>query len=315
MAIIANPIYDSVFKFLLEDNRVARILLSALLKREVRDVQMRRNEYSNLQQTRISIFRIDFSAKIVDDDGKEQLVLIELQKTWLATETLRFRQYLGTHYLDKTNVKEETNGKFGLPIISIYILGHKLGDLQEPVVYVRRHYLDYDDRRIEKGVPDPFIESLTHDSIIVQIPYLKGRARNHLERMLSVFDQDYRISDDDHLLNINEEGMKGDELLLVHRLVLAATRPEVRRDMAVEDEILSEIEARDTTIMMKDKVIEQKNKDIEQKNKDIEQKNKDIEQKDSLLRGMVRNLADKGISVADIASIVSISESEVEKLL
>lgn len=55
MAIIANPIYDSVFKFLLEDNRVARILLSALLKREVRDVQMRRNEYSNLQQTRISI--------------------------------------------------------------------------------------------------------------------------------------------------------------------------------------------------------------------------------------------------------------------
>lgn len=308
MAIIANPIYDSVFKFLLEDNRVARILLSALLKREVRDVQMRRNEYSNLQQTRISIFRIDFSAKIVDDEGKEQLVLIELQKTWLATETLRFRQYLGTHYLDKTNVKEETNGKFGLPIISIYILGHKLGDLQEPVVYVRRHYLDYDDRRIEKGVPDPFIESLTHDSIIVQIPYLKGRARNHLERMLSVFDQDYRISDDDHLLNINEEGMKGDELLLVHRLVLAATRPEVRRDMAVEDEILSEIEARDTTIMMKDKV-------IEQKNKDIEQKNKDIEQKDSLLRGMVRNLADKGISVADIASIVSISESEVEKLL
>ena len=198
--------------------------------------------------------------------------------------------------------------------------------MQEPVVYVRRHYLDYDDRRIEKGVPDPFIESLTHDSIIVQIPYLKGRARNHLERMLSVFDQDYRISDDDHLLNINEEGMKGDELLLVHRLVLAATRPEVRRDMAVEDEILSEIEARDTTIMMKDKVIEQKNKDIEQKNKDIEQKNKDIEQKDktieqlieqkdSLLRGMVRNLADKGISVADIASIVSISESEVEKLL
>ncbi len=71
MAIIANPIYDSVFKFLLEDNRVARILLSALLKREVRDVQMRRNEYSNLQQTRISIFRIDFSAKIVDDEGKE----------------------------------------------------------------------------------------------------------------------------------------------------------------------------------------------------------------------------------------------------
>ena len=347
MVIIANPIYDSVFKFLLEDIRVARVLLSALLKKDVRDLKMRRNEYSNLQQTRISLFRIDFSAKITDDSGNEQLVLIELQKTWLATETLRFRQYLGTQYLDKENVREQTSGRFGLPIISIYILGHKLGDLQEPVVYVRRHYLDYDNRHIEKGVPDPFIESLTHDSIIVQIPYLQGRTRNHLERMLTVFDQDYRISDDDHLLNINEKDMTGDELMLVNRLMLAAASPKVRRDMAVEDEILSEIEDRDTTIMLKDKEIklkselieqknkdieqknkdiEQKNKDIEQKNKDIEQKNKDIEQKDkaiellieqknNLLRGMVKNLAAKGLSVADIASVVSISESDVMKML
>ena len=28
---IANPIYDAVFKYMLEDDRVARILLSALL--------------------------------------------------------------------------------------------------------------------------------------------------------------------------------------------------------------------------------------------------------------------------------------------
>lgn len=33
MTIIANPIYDAVFKFLMEDKKVAKILLSALLKR------------------------------------------------------------------------------------------------------------------------------------------------------------------------------------------------------------------------------------------------------------------------------------------
>ena len=33
--IIANPIYDSVFKFLLEDERVAKVLISALLQKEV----------------------------------------------------------------------------------------------------------------------------------------------------------------------------------------------------------------------------------------------------------------------------------------
>ena len=92
MTIIANPIYDSVFKFLMEDERAAKVLLSALLQQEVHDLKMRRNEYTNLNQTRISLFRIDFSARIKDAAGREQLVLIELQKTWLMTETLRFRR-------------------------------------------------------------------------------------------------------------------------------------------------------------------------------------------------------------------------------
>ena len=52
--LIANPIYDSVFKFLMEDERAAKVLLSALLKQEVRDLKMRRNEYTNLSQTRAS---------------------------------------------------------------------------------------------------------------------------------------------------------------------------------------------------------------------------------------------------------------------
>ena len=115
MIIIANPIYDSVFKFLMEDERAAKVLLSALLKQEVRDLKMRHNEYTNIQQTRISLFRLDFSARIHDAAGKEQLVLIELQKTWLATETLRFRQYLGVQYLDKENVPsdEDASGYLG----------------------------------------------------------------------------------------------------------------------------------------------------------------------------------------------------------
>lgn len=316
MTIIANPIYDSVFKFLMEDERAAKVLLSALLKQEVRDLKMRRNEYTNLRQTRISLFRIDFSAKILDAAGKEHLVLIELQKTWLATETLRFRQYLGSQYLNNENVPEGPNPQgFGLPIISIYILGHKLGDLQQPVVYVRRHYLDYDDNHIEKGVPDPFIESLTHDSIIVQIPYLRGRTRNHLERLLSVFDQEYRMATDEHLLNINDENMGKDERLLVNRLVMAAASPEIRRDMQVEDEILSEIEARDTTIMLKEQEIEQKSQEIEQKEQEIEQKEQEIEQQKQILRSTVQNLASRGMTIDEISGILFIPKEQVTNYL
>lgn len=43
--IIANPIYDAVFKFLMEDQKVAKILLSALLKKDILELEMRRHEY------------------------------------------------------------------------------------------------------------------------------------------------------------------------------------------------------------------------------------------------------------------------------
>lgn len=104
---IANPIYDSVFKYLMEDERVARTILSALLKKEVVSVEMRRNEYANVGRRDISMFRIDFGAKVREADGRVHLVLIELQKTWLPTETLRFRQYLGAQYSNQENMLKE----------------------------------------------------------------------------------------------------------------------------------------------------------------------------------------------------------------
>ena len=257
MTLIANPIYDSVFKYMMEDDRVAKILLSALLQKDIIDLQMKPHEYTEMMQTRISMLRIE--------------------------------QYLGTQYLDKKNVlpKDVNPNGYGIPIVSIYILGHKLGDLEEPVIYVRRNYLDYNSNPITDGVPDPFIESLTHDSVIVQIPYLKGRLRNRLEKILQVFDQEYCLKDNEHLMELDEEALGDDGRLIVGRLMKAAIAPEVRRAMEVEDEILSEIEARDTTIMLKDKMIEQKEQLIERKDQEIERKSQEI---DRSLRRLSRSL-------------------------
>ena len=41
---IANPIYDVVFKYLMEDERIARTILSALLKKDVVGVEMRAHD-------------------------------------------------------------------------------------------------------------------------------------------------------------------------------------------------------------------------------------------------------------------------------
>ena len=300
MVLIANPIYDSVFKYMMEDDRVAKIMLSALLQKEIIHLEMRPHEYTGVTQRKISMMRIDFAATIKNEDGTQQLILIELQKTWLVTETLRFRQYLGSQYIDKKNVPDkDVNPKgYGLPIVSIYILGHKLGDLQEPVVYVRRKYLDYNSNPIENGVPDPFIESLTHDSIIIQIPYLKGKVRNRLERLLQVFDQTYRLKDNEHIMEIDERGLEIEEQLVVDRLIKAAVEPDVRRDMDVEDEILSEIS--------KSQELESKSQELESKSQELESKSQELISKNKMLGNMISLLRKQGLSDEDIAKELNI---------
>lgn len=328
MMYIANPIYDVVFKFMMEDNKVAKLLLSALLKKDIVHLELRPHEYTSyLDEPHISLFRMDFCARIREENGEENLVLLELQKTWLATETLRFRKYLGVQYLNSDNMLKGEDEDFGLPIVSIYLLGHLLGDLTEPVIYVRRRYLDYNDQVILQK--DRFIESLTHDSVIVQIPCLEKRTRNRLERLLHVFNQSYQIRGDDHVLKIDESLFIGEEKLIVQRLLEAGSVPEVRRTMDIEDEIMSELEKRDTSIMLsrqqleesrqqleqKDQQLEQKEQQLEQKEQQLEEKDQLIEQQKKSLQQLVRLLAQNGVETDEIARKLSLSVTETKTLL
>ena len=231
---IANPIYDSVFKYLMEDERIAKTLLSALLKKEVVAVEMRRNEYTNGVRDNISMFRIDFGAHVKEADGTIHLVLIELQKTWLETETLRFRQYLGAQYSNPENVPSENNNDgYAIPMVAIYLLGHRVGDINVPVLYVKHKAYDYDGNVVTDGIPDPFVESLIHDSIIVQIPLLHGQVNNRLEKVLSVFDQSQKNGSDRHVLNVNDSPFDDDDDMqyLLRRLLMAAANAQLRQEM------------------------------------------------------------------------------------
>ena len=253
MTTIANPIYDIVFKYLLEDERITRILLSALLKKDILTVEQRRNEYTNVGRDGLSVFRIDFGATVREADGTEHLILIELQKTWLPTETLRFRQYLGAQYANKENMQSGERSAFAIPMVTVYLLGHKVGDIEEPVLYVRRQSYDYDDHVVTQGLPDPFVDSLTHDSIIVQIPRLKVRPGNRLDKVLSVFDQSRPVGSNQQTLRVDESFYEDDAdmLRIVHRLTAAAADAKVRHEMNVEDEYFSIIEERDTELLQR----------------------------------------------------------------
>ena len=308
---IANPIYDSVFKYLMEDERIAKTLLSALLKKEVVAVEMRRNEYTNGVRDNISMFRIDFGAHVKEPDGTIRLVLIELQKTWLETETLRFRQYLGAQYSNPENVPSENNKDgYAIPMVAIYLLGHRVGDINVPVLYVKHKAYDYDGNVVTDGIPDPFVESLIHDSIIVQIPLLHGQVNNRLEKVLSVFDQSQKNGSDRHVLNVNDTPFDDDDDMqyLLRRLLMAAADAQLRQDMNVEDEYFKALEDRDTALMMKDKKLAEQAEQLEQNKAELEQ-NK------AQLRTMALLLSNSGMSVEEIANSVGMPQDQVKLLL
>ena len=324
MIYIANPIYDIVFKYLMEDERVVKILLTALLKKPVVEVEMRKHEYTNVQRDKISMFRIDFAAKVREEDGSIRLVLIELQKTWLETETLRFRQYLGAQYANPDNMlKEDERKSRGIPMVAVYLLGHRVGDIEEPVLYVKHQSFDYEGNVVTQGLPDPFVDSLTHNSILVQIPRLHGHVNNRLEELLSVFDQTRKNKDNRQVMDINEADYVDDAemMLIINRLVAAAADPNIRQAMNDEEIYLRPIEDRDTAIMLRDKQLAEQGQQLAEQGQQLAEQGQQLAEQGQQLaenRAIIwesaRQMKAVGLSVEQIAAITKLSKADIEKL-
>ena len=90
---IANPIYDSVFKYMMQNNKVCIILLGALLNRDVIEVEVVNNELLRVEMRKFAVLRLDFIAKIKNPDGSIETVSIELQKSEKSTEIVVRRIY------------------------------------------------------------------------------------------------------------------------------------------------------------------------------------------------------------------------------
>lgn len=314
---VANPIYDSVFKYLMEDERIAKTLLSALLKKEVLSVTVRPHEYSNTTRDTLSMFRIDFSATVLEADGSQRVMTIELQKTWLNTETLRFRQYLGLQYNNKGNIRKDSAKGFAYPLVAVYLLGHRVGDINEPVVYVNHKVYDYDGREVQGGTGNQFVESLTHNSIIVQIPLLHGQVNNRLEKVLSVFDQTRMSADNTQTLAIDENQYADDSdmMYLLHRLTAAAASAEIRQDMNVEDEYYQAIEDRDTALMLSEEKVKKQEKQINEQTKQLDEQAQQLNEKNAQMSSMAKALAKSGMSAEAIAAATGIDVDNVKALL
>ena len=315
---VANPIYDCVFKFLMEDERIAKTVLSALLKKEVVSVEMRRHEHPNVTRDKISMFRIDFAAQVKEDDGTVRLILIELQKTWVDTETLRFRRYLAAQYNAEENMVKDGELKgYAVPMIAVYLLGHRVGDIDKAVVYVTHNAFDYDGKVVEGGMQDPFINSLIHDSIIVQIPLLHGKINNRLDRVLSVFDQSQRDAKNQQIVCLDEKEYAGDSdmMYILHRLGLAAMDADVRQEMNDEDEFYSVLEARDTQVMKLNEQLTEKRRQLNEKNAQLNEKNAQLNEKNAQLNEQKVQLSEKTVRLAEAEAQLKEQKKQVKAMV
>ncbi len=295
---IANPIYDVVFKYLMEDSKIAKLMLSSIIGENIEKLtflpqefisdldnsqnQKNKKRIENLNKKKIlTVYRLDFSAKIKTADGYKQ-VIIELQKAKFPTDIMRFRRYLGEQFIKKENTQKikikNKLRKTGLPIISIYFLGHKLDFTKSGAIKINRQYRDLiTDEIIE--TKESFIESLTLDSYVIQIPYLTQNRRNDLEILLSVFDQSKKIRNEHHILNINEKDFPEKYRSIIRKLQKAVENTEIRKNMEMEDGIIDELEDMEREI----EELELKVDEIERRNEQVNQKLTLSEQEKSIV--------------------------------
>lgn len=343
MVQIANPIYDAVFKYLMQDNKAAKLLLSAIIGREITALEFRPTERHIPLGEQLLVVRMDFNARIRDEQGNEEMVIMELQKAKLPTDIMRFRRYLGEQYMDKDNVIREPDTPYrkALPILSIYFLGHTLERVKAPVLWVNRTYVDMaTGEQIQER--EEFVESLTHDSIIIQIPYLKGKRRTELERLLALFDQSNRTADS-HFLYINEKELPKRYYPLIRRLQNALVDPSVRQTMDDEDDFIEDIkdfqrqianskqvmreqekalqeqeqaiQEQEKAIQEQEKTLQEQEKTIQEREKALQEREKALQERRQQLEGAIRKLFSAGTPASQIAVIFELSLAEVEAIV
>ena len=292
--LIANPIYDSAFKYLLEDDKVARELLSVILSEEIISIEIKPQETTTESSDHgINIFRLDFKAVIQTAAGERRKVLIELQKAKHLLDIMRFRRYLANNYQEE-DAGALQDGKVALPIVTIYLLGFKLAKGYPTVFKMEHQVTDVLTGKVIAPRPrEPFIELLNHESYTVQIPLLTDAARTRLEGVLMVFNQEHRTENPQTL---NYTGDMSDPLVkrMVDRLARAAHDPQVRREMDAEQEVdrainrLLDEKEREYQV-----VLEENKAALQEKEAVIHEKETALQEKDKLIAQLMKQLAGK----------------------
>jgi len=289
--IIANPIYDVVFKRLMENEKVAKFFIATLLEQNIEAVEFKPQEFTYTDKLAgLAVFRLDFVATIRTDTGELKKVLIEIQKAKNQIDLMRFRNYLAEQYKkeDKMNAQELV-----LPITTIYILGFKLPEIASPCLKVARNYLDLINKTVIDKKSD-FVEKLTHDCFVVQVERITDRFQTRLDKLLSIFEQRH-FTDDKEITKDYQHTPDIDELkTMTDILHYVGTDPTKRKEIEVEQEAWRSVNAMFEEKERKyQKALEEQRKALGEKDQALSEKDQALSEKDQLIAELLKKLNDQ----------------------
>ena len=296
--IIANPIYDVVFKRLMENERVAKFFIGTLLNETVETVELKPQEFTYTDKLAgLAVFRLDFIALIKTEGGTNKKILIEIQKAKNRIDLMRFRNYLAEQYKREDYINNE---KTILPITTIYVLGFKLPEIKTACIRVERQYRDLINESVI-DVKNDFVEKLTHDSYVVQVERITERYKSKLDKLLSVFEQSNFIDEAQIIKEYKHEADEAEVKLMTEILHHSGTDPEARSQIEAEREawrtvnamVENERTAFQKALDEKEKELNEKDKELNEKDRKLDEKDKKLDEQQNLIEELKRKLKEK----------------------
>lgn len=310
---IANPLYDHAFKYLMANEKLARKVLSTIIDRDVISVDLSQQEIVIEDEIRnFTLYRLDFKATIRNSDGKEETVLIELQKSKLPTNLQRFRTYLGSNYMErrmKKKVDSQEEYIETLPIIAIYILGYNVEDIPYLATKIDRKIIDASTKE-EVEINSDFIELLTHTTYILQVRRLPKDRRTRIERFMTLFNQRWVEEDESYIIDLEEvpEGFED----IADYLGNSLKNDELKKNLIAEREIEDLFAITEAKFLQKEEEIKRLTL-LEQEER--RQKEEERRQKEEILGKMIKMMVDMGKSKEDIIQELKLDKETILRLM
>jgi hypothetical protein len=304
---IVNPLYDQAFKYLMDNETIAKKVLSLILEKEIVSLQSKPQETKLLDKVRmIPLSRFDFKAVVRTPENTFKNVLIEVQKSRNPDPIMRFRRYLGKNYIkEETYINEQGEEVKGpLPIITIYFLGYPLPEYNNCALIVNNRVMDATTKE-EIETKNEFVQLLTHPSYILQISKLPPKRRTKLERFLSFFDQALK-TDDDFVLDIRDEELNDLEDI-ANYLHKGTLDEDLLNSLAYEEDYDESVKK------LEDELTEAKHRETEERRQKEEAQKREEEVQKKIL-DLAKMLKSMNIPIEQIAEKTGLTVEVIEGL-